>query len=646
MRFWQLQEHARGQTARLLIWFVLLVLALALAVNALLALVYKLVLPLSSGWPALFFETNTAVVLLFVLGGCWVESQRLREGGGARVARWMGGVEAVDDGDALRRRLLNVVDEMALASGQPLPRVFVLPRETAINAFVAGWSAQDAALCVTQGALDRLTRAELQGLVAHEFGHLAEGDGRLTMRLLALVWGLSLLHGWGRLWMGPDEAGRINPVLWLFGAVVAAAGWLGWLAGRLLQAAVSRQREYLADARAVQFTRSRDGLGQVLRKVLHDQHVHADALHHPQAETVSFLWLNAPGWLSQMASHPPLAERIRRLYGSARPPLPSSVHAASAHETPEPRHALTAARMALHERDPGPSSSPWSADEQRAPDSAPPAPGLAQLLPDPDTAEVLGRLRRLSGPVQRRMAILAFMITPGNQAEQRFWLQSTRDLHGVARILDDVQALPPQWRLPAFERMLGELAYEPLAQRREVVVAARELLRADGKVSPRDRLWWLALRHRMGEINGHRSVMRPVTGQGRDLTQLSADERDHVARFSAYLARLLPQGSDSSQPPPGGLAWFRAVMTRCAPPGAAWPPCSPPDPDGLMHALAGVQELSWMLRPQLVRAWVEEALNHSEGGLMSHDTADVLRLAGALLDTPMPPALAAHYPKG
>ena len=193
--------------------------------------------------------------------------------------------------------------------------------------------------------------------------------------------------------------------------------------------------------------------------------------------------------------------------------------------------------------------------------------------------------------------------------------------------------------------MLAQMAYEPVARRRELVVACRELLRADGKVSPRDRLWWLALRHRMGEVNSNKAFMRPVTGQGRDLTQLQPDERGHVAGFSAYLARILPVSAKAAEPSAAGLAWYRSVMVRCHPPGEPWPLCTPPDADALMHALAGTQELSWVIRPQLVRAWVEEALNHSPAGLMSTDTADALRLAAGLLDTPLPPALAAHYPK-
>jgi len=314
MRFRDQQDDARRATHKLLALFALLLFALIAAVNGLLLGVWWALgtllawrLPL----PPFFVETNTAVVLLFVLGGAWVELSRLREGGGAHVALWAGGRLVGEPRDLGERRLLNVVDELAIASGLPRPAVYLLYREDAINAFAAGWSAGDAVVAVTQGALERLTRDELQGLVAHEFGHVHQGDLRLHMQLLGLVWGLSLVHGYGLRLLESDERGRRSLPGLLVGPVFVVAGWLGWLAGQLLQAAVSRQRELLADASAVQFTRSRDGLGGVLRKVWHQAMQHEDRLVHAPARLMAAMLLQAPAdWL---ATHPPLPERVRRL---------------------------------------------------------------------------------------------------------------------------------------------------------------------------------------------------------------------------------------------------------------------------------------------------------------------------------------------
>ena len=648
MQFRQFQLLAHRRTAWLLLCFFVLLLSLAGFVNLVLALGWRLFTPFGQGFPALFFETNTALVMLFVIGGALVELDRLRNGGGIRVAHWLGGVEVNDNGDALHRRLLNVVDEMAIASGQPVPRVFVLPREDAINAFVAGWGAQDLALCVTRGALERLNRAELQGLVAHEFGHIEKDDLPLTMRLLALVWGLSLVHGYGRNLMSSDDDGRVNPLAWLLGVVFAAIGWVGWLAGRMLQAAVSREREHLADACAIQYTRTRDGLGNVLRKIWHDQQVLAGRMRHPASDMIASLLLQESGHVSWLASHPPIQSRILRICGSVLPPIPAPLLRL---EAVEPRLAPTSPGALL------------AADGTAAPGGAPaglhdtgssnPAGSLAarqerearqaRLQAD---REALQRLQGRVGPTEERLIVLALMMNAENPREAKLWRKVGEGVLQPEQILQDVSSLLPTRRVAEFERLTDRIAQSPMPQRRTLVEQARDLLRADGRVSPRDRLWWLALRHRMGvHQRGSQAFMRPVTGQGQDLASLEPSDLHHVRTMSAYLARLVPAEQTDAGLPSANRAWLEAVNRRLSAEGS--PQASQgsihTDADALAHALAGLQELSWMLRPQLIKAWVEEAMNHSPQGLMSHETADVMRLMAGLLDAPMPPMLEAHY---
>lgn len=645
-RHFQLQSHRR--TAWLLLCFFALLLALTGFVNLVLALGWRLLTPFSQGFPALFFETNTVLVMLFVIGGALVELDRLRSGGGVRVAHWLGGVEVIDNGDALHRRLLNVVDEMAIASGQPVPRVFVLPREDAINAFVAGWGARDLALCVTRGALERLTRAELQGLVAHEFGHIDKDDLPLTMRLLALVWGLSLVHGYGRTLMATDDNGRVNPLAWLLGVVFAIVGWVGWLAGRVLQAAVSREREHLADACAIQYTRTRDGLGNVLRKIWHDQQVLAGRMRHPASDMIASLLLQESGHVSWLASHPPIESRILRICGSVLAPMPAPLLRL---EAVEPRYqgagapgallgaavaTVVAAGAAL-----GASSSGQPRTSQAPRQAAQAQQGRANA-----DREALLRLQGRVGPTEERLIVLALMMDVDNAREVKLWRKIGEGVLRPEQILQDVSQLLPQRRVPEFERLTANVAQSPMPQRRVLVEEARDLLRADGRVSPRDRLWWLALRHRMGvHQRSGQAFMRPVTGQGQDLGSLSPSDLHHVRTMSAYLARVLPLEQTTSELPAANRAWLEAVNRRV---GANWSDVAGEggigtDADALAHALAGLQELSWVLRPQLVKAWVEEAMNHSPQGMMSHDTADALRLMAGLLDAPMPPMLEAHY---
>ena len=622
----------------LTLWFVIILMGLVTTVDVLLALVFKAVFPLQRGWPDGFFEGITLGLLALVVGAtCW-RLWWLRRRTGSEVLAELGAMEVQDTGDALWRRLLNVVDEMALASGLTVPRVHCLPHEGGINALVLGWRTADVALCVTQGALNRLSRAELQGLIAHEFGRMAEADGERHMGLLAMVWGLSWLHILGQCLMQPDAQGKVRPLAWALGAVLAAAGWLGWVCGRLLQTVVYRGHELRADARALQYTRSRDGLGQVLRKLQHERSSRLEPLRDVRADLFCFLWLSVPGVAPWLSSHPPLSERVRRLYGEARAPLMSAATPGALDATLEPRMALV--DTAFAQSDTPADSLDGPSTPARLPARLITPPGLS-----PKATEALGRLRRLSGPLQRRLAVLAFMVQPGNEGELQFWQQMSFGQSWAPGILADVQALPPAWRVPEYERLLAQMAYEPLSSRRDLIVALRNLMRSDGRVTALDRLWWLAARHRMGEVASPLGLIRPMTGQGRDLSQLHADERTHVASFSAYMARLVPVLNVGPTPGERGQAWFTGVMKRCATPGSPPPECTPPGADELIHALAGVQELSWSMRPQLLRAWVEEALNHSPNGLLRSEAADALRLAAGLLDTPLPPALASHFPK-
>ncbi len=634
MRFRQQQDDARRATQRLLALFVVMLLGLVLAVNGLLWAVWWVfwrVLGFEvTSLPPLFFETNSVVVLMFVLGGAWVELGRLRQGGGMHVAEWAGGRALVDPRDMPERRLLNVVDEMSLASGLPRPLVFVLEREDAINAFAAGWSPETSVVAVTRGALQRLTRDELQGLVAHEFGHIHQGDLRLNMQLLALVWGLSLVHGYGHSLIEADDAGRRSAFGVLVGPVFIAAGLLGWLTGQVLQAAVSRQRELLADACAVQFTRSRDGLGGVLRKVWHQSLKHEDRLTRVPARLLAAMLLQAPAdWLK---THPPLAERLRRLYGRGVEPLPAPPLAAGT----EPDEAyrpmpVTAAPPAALAAFAGEMAAPIA---YAVPMVEHPAPNpVPRAVADADEREAMDRLARLNGPGELRATILALLLTPGSQRERRAWRDETKGLSSADALRGEVKKLGPSVRLPWLENLLTRVARAPLPDRQHLMESARRVMAADGQVRPIDRLHWLLLRQRLGEAQ----AVKPATDAHNDMAQLSLHMRRQIALVTAYLSRLVPDGNADN-----GRAWYRAVMQPWLS-GDALPDCVAPDADGLVTALQDVQGLPWMLKPVLVRAWLNAALQHLNGAALEPDAADALRLASALLDSPLPPELARHY---
>ena len=273
-------------------------------------------------WDPDLFLWSTLVTLSILIGGTVYKVMELR-GGGEVVARLMGGTPvAPQTGDPDEQRLRNVVEEMAIASGTPVPQIFVMPGETGINAFAAGLTPHDAAITVTRGALRTLTRDELQGVVAHEFSHILNADMRMNVRLMGILHGILLiaLTGYtiirilGRARSSRGKGGGILAMLFLLGLAVMAIGYIGVFFANLIKAAIGREREYLADASAVQFTRNPGGLAGALKKIVAWQdggRVDAD-----QAASASHFFIAEPGlhsWMNFLDTHPPLDDRIRRL---------------------------------------------------------------------------------------------------------------------------------------------------------------------------------------------------------------------------------------------------------------------------------------------------------------------------------------------
>jgi Zn-dependent protease with chaperone function len=264
--------------------------------------------------PRLF--CGVAIGTLAVIGlGSIFKTMELSHGGSA-VSSMMGGrLIHPSTTDIDERKLLNVVEEMALASGVPVPQVYVMDNERGINAFAAGHTASDATVTVTRGCMKLLTRDELQGVIAHEFSHILNGDMRLNLRLLGIIFGILCLAIVGRILLQTRGSGRDRNALPLVGLALLLVGYVGVFFGRLIQAAVSRQREFLADASAVQFTRNPLGLTGALKKIggLGESGSRVSATH---AEEVSHMFFgNGLGepLFGLLATHPSLQERIRAI---------------------------------------------------------------------------------------------------------------------------------------------------------------------------------------------------------------------------------------------------------------------------------------------------------------------------------------------
>ncbi len=328
MDFWAHQAEARQRSRWLILVFVVAVLAIVVAVNAVVLMFLMTFEPQTglegTAWAARHPQAVvvTTLCVLALIGTANLYKTASLAGGGGVVARSLGGMRVqADTQDPLQRRLLNVVEEMAIASGVPVPAVYVLEHEEGINAFAAGHTPANAAIAVTRGTLQHLDRAELQGVIGHEFSHIVNGDMRLNIRLMGLLFGLLVIAIVGRTvsWyaprgMGGRRSGAVG-LLVVAGFAVMALGYIGVFFGRLIQAAVSRQRESLADACAVQFTRDSTGLRNALVKI---GSVQGSRVHHPGAEEVAHM-LFAPGMTRLFATHPPLVERIRALDPSFDP---------------------------------------------------------------------------------------------------------------------------------------------------------------------------------------------------------------------------------------------------------------------------------------------------------------------------------------
>jgi len=290
----------------------------------------------SGGSPAGAVLVTTIVALAVICGASLFKTLSLRAGG-AVVARSLGGTRIDrNTGDPALRRLHNVVEEMAIASGVTMPEVYVLENEDGINAFAAGNSPADAAIAVTRGAATRLKRDELQGVVAHEFSHILNGDMRLNLRLLGWTFGLLAIAIVARIVLqsSPRSGGRGRKdgagALVLAALAVMVLGYIGVFFGRLLQAAVARHRERLADASAVQFTRDPQGLTGALLKIA--GLAAGSRLVAPEGEQVAHM-LFAPGFARLFSTHPPIEERLKELNPQFRASELSALAAAAVRDS-------------------------------------------------------------------------------------------------------------------------------------------------------------------------------------------------------------------------------------------------------------------------------------------------------------------------
>ena len=500
MDFFEAQARAQKRTSRLVVLFSLAVLGVIAAsyVTAIIGLCYTRI-----GQPWWDFQVLTFVTfgtLILVGLSSLFKWLQLREGGRA-VAEMVGG-RRVDPQtvDLKERQLLNVVEEMAIASGVPMPSVYVLPDEDGINAFAAGLTTSDAVVAVTAGTLQKLTRDELQGVVAHEFSHILNGDMRLNLKITAVIFGILVIGLIGRGVLSSMRYTRVRSgnnknggggIMLVLGAGLAlmVIGYAGYFFGRLIQAAVSRQREFLADASAVQFTRNPGGITGALKKI-GGFALGSDLQSTKSAQIGHFFF--AQGFRSNFgglwATHPPLPERIRAIdpsfdgkyfnppevvdvahkswseaTGDVSAPLSGFAPAPSASASAGHAHAIITSVGTL--------TAANVANAQTLLDTAPPALREATRAPSGAGALICGLL--LDTDAAQRTRQQALIVQHGGAALAA----------AVAALDAPLRTLSPETRLPLVLLSLPALHDLPTDELARLLDTLDELVHADGRVT-------------------------------------------------------------------------------------------------------------------------------------------------------------------
>lgn len=642
MDFFGRQLETRRLSRQLVVLFLLAVVAVALAVTCVVLVVVRLLDPASSGsamLDPLWISEHARLAIWTMVSVCAVSGvaslykTAMLSQGGSVVAQSLGGeLVMADTSDPLRRRLLNVVEEMAIASGVPMPQVFVLDHESGINAFAAGHNPANAAIAVTRGALTRLTRSELQGVIAHEFSHVLNGDMRLNIRMMGLLFGLLSIAVIARLVLrhaprsggGGRKGGGAVAAILVAALVVMLVGYVGLFLGRLLQAAVSRSRESLADASAVQFTRDPDGLRGALVKI--GALSAGSRIEDADAEEVAHM-LFAPGVERLFATHPPLLDRIRLLD-------PTFTERAFEAE----RSRLLAEEAAVSPGEVQPEVARQHGLPARATSVEVTPVGVAQLVGNPGTTHVrMAHALRLSLPTAMTTAtqsprqavalLLAFAIDTHapvrvRQVELIRQQLGARAADAVAGWLPQVDALDAMQRLPAFLRLFPSIHRFSRQEKQRLAACFKALLRDEGRFS----LHAYALA-KLAEVQ-LQDELEP-TGRSRRLTLEGASSSlgvvfsvlarhghdDEAAARRAYEAgmhHLLPRDRPAFAVPVG---WQQS----------------------LDEALGRLDDLQPAAKEQLVEALVKTTANDLR---LTVAEAELLRTVCAALHCPLPPLLA------
>lgn len=644
--FFQRQANARRNTALLVVLFLLAVMIISLAVCLVGYLVTR-----SETTSLNFIDwllsshglfTAGAVVGLILLGSLvrWIDLA----GGGERVAR-MVGARLVDPStqDSDERKLRNIVEEMSIASGVPVPQLYVMDHETGINAFVAGYSPGEAVMVVTHGALTQLNRDELQGVVGHEFSHILNGDMRINVRLIAVLAGILMIGQIGSFLLHSASPSSYSSrrrkeqgAAVILGLALMVIGYVGVFFGRLIQSAVSRQRELLADASSVQFTRNPEGIASALYKIgfkggFLNTTSHASDMNHMCFGESARMKL-----AGLLASHPPIEERINAI----QPGLLTRIR--SRQRDTQSAEQIRSSQSAMPESASGFASGGAQMADTPSQQELPPI----EYSPAKGFSDSVGKVNKSSeqyaenllsqlpanfrellytrtGAVQLCYALLTYQLDEAQQSQVLSLLEDHPLLSPqpalIAKLVPTLDLLGTASRFPALELAMPALRKLDPDERKRLIDYANQLIRADGRIS-------------LFEFAMHSFMQRHLADDAGTVVKTKYRNyravQDSLQRLFSLMARAgSPSLDEASQLYGEAMAGF--TLSRNPKPLAERVTIKE-----LREALQQLNGLSPLLKPAII-----DACGHcvSHDGRVSVTEYEILRLVADQLDCPMPP---------
>ena len=660
--FFENQDQARRNTKLLVVMYFLAVAGVIIAVDLVLAGVWiygvgDMVVPkgrspgpiaLLAAVPAkvyLLGALGTAVVIFAVSGWNIVQLSS----GGKAVAAMVGARRvSPDTRDALERRLMNVVEEMAIASGTRVPGVYVMDGEAGINAFAAGYDVSDSIVAVTRGTLETLNRDELQGVIAHEFSHILNGDMRLNIRMIGVLAGIVFIGSIGEFIMRSQRGGSDNKAavpVFLGGLALLLIGYIGLFFARLIKAAASRQREFLADASSVQFTRNPDGIAGALDQI--SLAAAGTLVGNRHAEDISHMFFGEAlkmNFESLFGTHPPVEDRIKRAHARFdRASYRKTRASAVADVTPDDAVSrkgisqkdaaaavLGAAAMGFSGRRGADLGTSWGRSASES----------AQLVGSMDGAKVdyaarllqslpAGLRELLRDPAGARAAMVALLLAPKEDVMKvQLDALAAKGMGALAQEARAAEAmtrrLGPAFHLPLIDLALPAAKSLPEEERLALVGALELVIHSDRRVSL----------HEFVVLTIARSQLAPRGKPGAAGGKRIADLRDAVVIVLSLVAHAGTRLDASGVRGAALAAAMRAGATQMGLPEAQ--ATGALTLEAAAEALEMLKSLAPMQKAILVKS-LFAAVTHD--GSIRVMEAELMRMVGAVLDCPLPPLL-------